>query len=236
MTRQSNNYNRIHIWNPSTGKSFAEDDEKCPLINISLLAGPEDIIYANLQTEGKPCVIDFDLQDNRCWDPFFASPGLKPYDEETLPAPSIQEPILDYKEPNDDLAAILESEILERVKSSIRSWRRIPSSFNNEISYRLRIIIDDLEERKLNGMPPPPSTEYYTPLEGLSLSRGKKMFGFPLHSGFASVTDILDKLHSTAIHESQHPEVEFSAAVRVFPYACDVFSVWVFVCSLVSEY
>jgi hypothetical protein len=62
------------------------------------------------------------------------------------------------------------------------------------------------------------------------------MFGFPLHFSLTSVSDILEEVKATDIHRCQHPEVEFSAAVRVFPYASNIFSVWIFLCSLVPEY
>ena len=228
MTRQSKKHKRIRIWSPSNGESFTKDDENCPLTNISILVGTKGI-YGNLQKEGSPHLINLDLQDNKYWDSFFESscPDAKP-------PPSIQETILYYSEPDDNLAAELELDIMEKVKTSIRSWRRIPSSFNNEISHRLRIIISDLEERKFNGLPPPSSSEYYAPLEGLH--RGKNIFGFPIHTEFTGTSDILEEVKCTAIHESKHPDVEFSVAVRVFPYASNTFSVWIFLCTLVPEY
>jgi len=180
--------------------------------------------------------MNFDLHDRKCWDSFFNFDAIRnntPH-QPLATCTSIQEPILQYREPNDHLAAELEVEIMEQVKTSIRSWRRIPSSFNNDISNRLRIIISDLEERKFNGMKAPPAADYFASLE--SLCRGKQIFGFPLHCGFSSVQEILDMVASTTIHESKHPDVEFGVAVKIFPYACNTFSVWVFVCSLVPDY
>ena len=234
MTRKDK---QILLWNPSNGNCYFQEEELCPLISISLLVDVRNV-YANLQKEGTPCMMKFDLNDSSCWQNFFGPlANHTPLETFTVPPPSIQEATLYYEEPNDSLAAILESDIMENIKSSIRSWRRVPcSSFNNEISNRLRIIIDDLEYRKLNGMPPPLPSEYCTPLEGLLLSRGKHMFGFPLHFSFTSVSDILEEVKATDIHHCQHPEVEFSASVRVFPYASNIFSVWIFLCSLVPEY
>ncbi len=232
-------HRKIRFWNPCSGMCFAEDDETCPLANISLLIEPKEM-YANLQREGKPCLMDFDLHDDHCWQSFFASSSH-------LDQVSIQPPTLSYEEPNDALAAMLESELTDKIKSSVRSWRRTPSSFHSETSHRLRMLLDDLEERKRNGLPPPSSAEYYAPLEvSLSLSgimgtstssSAKKLFGFPLHvsRGFTNVDHVLETLKATAIHESRHPQVEFAAAARVFPYASRVFSVWVFVCTIVPD-
>ena len=189
-------------------------------------------IYANLQAEGKPCLMDFDdLQDRKCWDSFFDS--IQDIDSDSLPSP-IQEPMLEYREPNAHLAATLEEEILDKVKTSIRSWRKIPTGFNSDISAKLRIIITDLEERTLNGVTIPSASEYFIALE--SLCRGKKIFGFPLHFGYSSSQEILDAVSFSGIHENEHPDVEFSISVKVFPYPCNVFSVWVFLASLTPNY
>ena len=37
MTKPCKQYSAITLWNPASGVSFSEDDEKCPLYNISAL-------------------------------------------------------------------------------------------------------------------------------------------------------------------------------------------------------
>ncbi len=174
--------------------------------------------------------MDFNLADKSCWKPFFDQ-DVKPYPNKCS---SLQETSLVYTKPNEEFAVDIEIEIIDKVKASIRASRRVATSFNNDIGRRLRNIIDDLEHRKFNGLDSPHSSQYFSSIE--NLCRGKAIFGFPLHFTYSDVPTILERVKLTCIYENKHPDVEFAVTVRVIPYASGVFSVWVFLCSLVPEY
>lgn len=173
--------------------------------------------------------MDFNVADSKCWHAFFGHGILN---QERLPSPFQESSIL-YEEPNETFGAELEIEILDTLKTSIRSWRSIPSTFNNAISIRLSVILGDLEERKLNGLKVLPAAEYYKGVEGLC--KGKRIVGFSLHFQFSSVKEIVEAIQSTSIHESKHPSVEFSVAVKVVAYASNLYSIWVFIASQIPD-
>jgi hypothetical protein len=148
----------------------------------------------------------------------------------------INDPILIYTDPKELLASELEVDILDRVKSTIRGLRQTPCSFNSNICNQLRHFLNQMEESKRNGTPQILSRDCSSRLSTSSLCRGKHLFGFPLHFGFLNVKEILERIEMTNIHKHNHPDVEFSAAVKVFPYECGAFSVWVFVCTLSPDH
>ena len=131
---------------------------------------------------------DFSLHNRLCWLPFHDQSlnSLPPL------APSlVQQTSLTYDEPNEEVALELEIDIYEKVKASIRALRRVPTSFNNDVSQRLRFVMTTYEERKFNG-------RYTTDNNGNTFSsinnlcQGKQVFGFPLHFGFSNVETILE--------------------------------------------
>ena len=142
----------------------------------------------------------------------------------------IQEKSLVYTEPNKNLAIELEVDVTNTLKAAIREWRRLPPYFRKDLSNQLRHIIDTLEQERLHGMRQVVSSDFHTLLQ--DICRVKHIYGFPLHSAFVDIDSIIHRVKSTSIHNSKHPEVEFALSVKIFPYACNTFSVWVFVCAL----
>lgn len=142
----------------------------------------------------------------------------------------IQEESLVYTGPNKHLAVELEVDIANTIKATIRGLRRLPPHFRNDLSNQLRNIIDKLEQERLNGIQHAVSSDFFSLLR--DICQGKSVYGFPLHSAFTDIKNITHRLKSTAIHQSKHPGVEFALSVKIFPYACNSFSVWVFVCAL----
>ncbi len=178
----------------------------------------------------RPCFLDFDFNDKRKWKSFhnqYSRPKL------VLINP-VQDSILEYSVPNPILAKELEIDILDKIKISIRSWRRTSCTFNSDVGNRLRQILEEMEEHKLNGTMHASSSDYRTSLS--TACRGKVVFGFPLHFGFMNVQEIVDDVEMTGIHECKHPNGEFALAVKVFPYECCLMSVWVFVCHLTPDH
>lgn len=214
-----------YIWNPSNGHRFLSSDEICPLKNIYCLVSPKNI-YANIQPNSTPALMRFDVDDETAWG--------RLHNSNEIQKQSIQDSLLRYSSPDIHIALELEMELVDAIKSAIRGWRRIPSTFNGDIGNRLRPLLDILENNKLS-----PSTQTETSLYHQRLLNeigvGKSIFGIPLHSGFTNVNEVVERIRKTGIHICKHAKVEFALAVRVFPYACNIFSVWVFVCIIYPQ-
>lgn len=169
--------------------------------------------------------MSFDLEDKRCWRPFF-SPRFSRPKSAIL---SIEESELKYRSPDVNLSYELHAELTDSLKSAIRSWRRTTTCFNGDVSNRLDSVLEHLEKEKLNGITTV-SQKYEAALQ--AATKGRKIFGVDLHLPFTSVTDIIFSVESTCIHTCHHPDVEFALGVKIFVYCCQVLSVRVFVCSL----
>jgi len=134
-----------------------------------------------------------------------------------------------YKKPDVQLSSELEIVMLEEIKNSFREWRRVPCSFRGDVSSRLRFLLEELEEAKLNGR----RGETRDLIAYLaSVTRGRRIFGFPLHVIYTNTEDVIERIRQTDIHRSKVPGIEFALAVRIFPYESNVLSVWVFICTL----
>lgn len=160
--------------------------------------------------------------------PFF-DPKKNPF----VQLESVQEETLVYSKMNIEFSLQLEFDIKEKVKASIRSWRAVPSKFNDDISDRLEGILADLEFRKCNGSCYESSSYYFRTISDLCID--KEVFGFPLHFAFTNVDEITERVHLSAIHESKHPNVEFALSVKVFPYVSNLYSVWIFLCTIMPK-
>ena len=168
--------------------------------------------------------MDFDIHDKASWRSYYLNA------HEAKCHKSIQESNLTYTEPNVSLFREIAIDISDTIKTAIRGWRRLPSSFDRDISNRLENILDDLEDEKKNGAKHIKSADCMELLQ--SLLGDKKIFGFPLHQGFTNVDDVVSAVERTRIHENKHPDVQFAFAVKIFPYPCNVASVWTFLCSI----
>ena len=62
----------------------------------------------------------------------------------------------------------------------------------------------------------------------VSSLRSRKLYGFPINTSFTDVDSIMSRVKGTSIHESNHPDVQFIASVRVIPYVNNILSVWIF--------
>lgn len=65
-----------------------------------------------------------------------------------------------------------------------------------------------------------------------SALRTRTMRGFPLNVPFTDVDEILTKVKTVAIHENNHPEVQFILAVKAIPLFNNTLSLWIFVGTL----
>ena len=217
----------IVMWNASTGTAYALSDDKCPLLDIGCIC-VRDNIYANIQKVGKPGEVSMDVNDVKMWKPFFNERFQ--YPQEGLH--SKQEKRLVYTTPSTSFAEELQDELLETLKRDIRRWRRGATGFKGETSNRLRALLETLEAGK-RGEVTLNSEEHLARLERASANRD--MTGLPLNFAFTEVNEVVNKVKSTGVHLSKHPQVDFALAVRVFPYHSNVLSVWVYFAALTPK-
>jgi hypothetical protein len=90
-------------------------------------------------------------------------------------------------------------------------------------------MLHDLEQRKFNGIAIPSSYGYHEFIE--KFWKGKQVFGFAMHFTYFNTDHIVQRIKATEIHQSKHPDVEFTLVIKVFPYACNLFSAWVCIIS-----
>lgn len=136
MWRRGGARGDIVFWNPCTGLGFSSHDERCPLQDIGMLVGVNNV-YANLQAAGPPSKLSFDLDNPKHWQPFYTR---------AFPAPepgamvSVQSASLTYTPTSKGFVLELEEQLMDSLKRYIRRWRarRATTSFNAEVSGETR--------------------------------------------------------------------------------------------------
>ena len=68
-----------------------------------------------------------------------------------------------------------------------------------------------------------------------ALSATKHVHGVPLNVPFTDLKDLALSVKATHVHENEDENARFALAVRVFAYPNEVFSVWVYVISIVRR-
>lgn len=178
-----------------------------------------------MQQVGHPSLMDFKLNINTKWKSFYINEIIT--SQKNLP--SIQDLTLIYSQPNTKMATSLELEIESGIKTMIRGSRRIPTSFNYELSKRLRNILENLEEKRLSGANISHSRDQT--LHDIT-TKGMNINGVSSHYPFTNINHVIEKARMTDVHKNMHPNIEFAIAVKVFPYVCNVFSVRLYICAL----
>ena len=237
---------------PCTGYTYSAADPRCPLQRISVLATPYNL-WANIQVDDVPCKMKYNVLDNNNWRPFFGN---------RLPPPvggliSIQEDV-NYVETSTGFAVEVEQALRAAIKNSMRRWRskrvRSTTTFHPDASSIVQDMLPRLEtwkrasdvESDVNTgrrgrQDPNDATVKANNLEEFqqairdkmkTILRTRTLSGYPLNYCFTDVEDILEKIKTLCIHESNHGEVQFVMGVRAFPAYNNILSVWIFVGTL----
>ena len=176
--------------------------------------------------ENKPHKIDFDLMNGKLWCPFY-SDRFPPSDNPLL---TIQEKALHYLKPNINFAIALQDELHTTLTVSLQSWRRSPTGLRFDVSARLDGILDELEKLVFEGGEVSHS-DYSSKLDTITKGRSS-IFGFPLNFSSMEISDIVNKVKATSIHQCKHPDVQYAISTKVYPYSSKALSIWVFICAL----
>ena len=211
------------LWNAHTGEKFSVNDAYCPLQNIACLINSENI-WANVQQSGQPYRMSFDLTKAQLWRPFFTkkypNPGLS----------SVQKPLLNYTRTDPQYVTELQEKIERLLRDKIMEWRpRYVTRWNRYCCQSFRDLLGNMEQTYRQRTAQDHKAELDQILSSFKLS------GFPLHMAFTDINPVINTVHSTGVHLTEDPNVEFALAVHIHPYANNVLSLWVYVGTLTRK-
>nr|DBA29304.1 TPA: hypothetical protein GDO54_009541 [Pyxicephalus adspersus] len=215
--------NQYIIWNPSNGCFYGQYDTFCPLQSVSCLINADNIWF-NVQQYDSPMSISFDTGRPNQWKAFFSrsypNPGLA----------SVQPEELIYQRPDKTSASELQDRIEKLLKDKIMNWRpRHPTRWNRYCTSTLRHFLPLLEQNHGKDVEEDHRAELQKQLGDYRFS------GFPINMAFTEVTPLIEAVYSTGVHNNEVPNVEFALAVYVHPYPKNIYSVWIYVASLIRN-
>ncbi|XP_059502667.1 coiled-coil and C2 domain-containing protein 2A isoform X2 [Stegostoma tigrinum] len=211
------------IWNSTTGQYYGQFDAFCPLQSVSCLVNADNVWF-NIQKYETVMRIHFDTSKSNFWKPFFSRsfpfPGLS----------SVQPEELVYRRTDKAAAVELQDKIEKILKEKIMEWRpRYPTRWNRYCTSTLRQFLPKLELSRGGEVGDDHCAELQNLLGDYRIS------GFPINMAFSELSPIIEAVHSTGVHNTVIPQVEFALAVYVHPYPNNILSVWIYVASLVRS-
>ncbi|XP_018423746.1 PREDICTED: coiled-coil and C2 domain-containing protein 2A [Nanorana parkeri] len=215
--------NQYIIWNPSNGCFYGQYDTFCPLQSVGCLINADNIWF-NIHQYDSPMSISFDTGRPNQWKAFFSrsypNPGLT----------SVQPEELIYQCTEKTAASELQDRIEKLLKEKIMEWRpRHPTRWNRYCTSTLRHFLPLLEQNYGKDVEEDHRAELQRQLGDYRFT------GFPINMAFSEVTPLIEAVYSTGVHNNVVPNVEFALAVYVHPYPKNIFSVWIYVASLIRN-
>ncbi|XP_075050779.1 coiled-coil and C2 domain-containing protein 2A isoform X2 [Mixophyes fleayi] len=220
LTLEQNQYT---IWNPSSGQFYSQYDTFCPLQSVGCLINADNIWF-NIQQHDSPMGVNFDTGRLKQWKPFFSrsypSPGLS----------SMQPEEVIYQFTDKTAAMELQDRIEKLLKEKIMEWRpRHPTRWNRYCTSTLRHFLPLLEQNRGKEVEEDHRAELQRQLGDYRFS------GFPINMAFSEVRPLIEAVYSTGVHNNEVPNVEFALAVYVHPYPKSIYSVWIYIASLIRN-
>ncbi|KAG9479702.1 hypothetical protein GDO78_011629 [Eleutherodactylus coqui] len=211
------------IWNPSNGRFYGQFDTFCPLQSVGCIINADNIWF-NIQQYDFPMSISFDTSRPNLWKPFFSrsypNPGLS----------SMQPEELIYQRADKTAAMELQDRIEKLLKEKIMEWRpRHPTRWNRYCTSTLRHFLPLLEQNQGKDVEEDHRAELMRQLGDYRFS------GFPINMAFSDVRPLIEAVYSTGVHNNEAPNVEFALAVYFHPYPKSIYSVWIYVASLIRN-
>ena len=62
--------------------------------------------------------------------------------------------------------------------------------------------------------------------------RSKKPYGFPINVTFISLDQLWEEVKNTGLHNILSDNTEFILSVGIYPYPCNINSVWIYLAAL----
>uniref|UniRef100_A0A182M9E0 C2 domain-containing protein n=1 Tax=Anopheles culicifacies TaxID=139723 RepID=A0A182M9E0_9DIPT len=209
------------IVDPCSGKKYSSTDTYCPLNRIYLIVG-QDNIWGNIQKENRVFLTQLDVRKSGYWRALFNR-----FNEP--PVGCVQEVSFPFREalPAKELQRAIERKLMRK----IASWRTHRKTvWNRFISDHLRSTLISLERDTC--------LETSTERHGETFSQmfmSYKVNGFPINLPYNNLSTIVAHVKGTGIHLNSEATVEFGLGVYIKDYPCNVYSVWIFLMSLVPR-
>uniref|UniRef100_A0A146LPJ8 Coiled-coil and C2 domain-containing protein 2A n=3 Tax=Lygus hesperus TaxID=30085 RepID=A0A146LPJ8_LYGHE len=212
------------IWDPSTSRKHIPGDPFSPLSSLHAIIDHTNI-WVNLQKEELISQMNLDVTKRSSdWWPAFNRAVA-------APTPSVQPEALEMKETSDTEVKLLQERLEKILRNAIMKLRSTNRTiWNRYCTASLRKLLPGLETNTWTAMTNSPP-DHLQELEHISSSY--KMCGFPINQPYSGPSALVEAVKSTGVHLNDAPEMEFSAAVFVRAFPCNILSVWIYVASLV---
>uniref|UniRef100_A0A182V501 C2 domain-containing protein n=2 Tax=Anopheles merus TaxID=30066 RepID=A0A182V501_ANOME len=209
------------VVDPCSGKRYSSTDTYCPLNRIYLIVGPDNV-WGNIQKENRVFLTQLDVRKSGYWRALFNR-----FHEP--PVGCVQEASFPFREalPAKELQRAIERKLMRK----IASWRtQRKTVWNRFISDHLRSTLISLERDTCLQA----NTERHA--EAFSqMFISYKVNGFPINLPYNNLSTIVAHVKGTGIHLNSEAAVEFALGVHIKDYSCNVYSVWIFLMSLVPR-
>ncbi|CAE1299282.1 CC2D2A [Acanthosepion pharaonis] len=220
VTAEGSNF---FIWDAKNGKVYDSRSNHLPLQNVGSMVNQENI-WANIQSTDIPPRINFNVNDTTCWKPFFHSgytnPGLS----------SVQVDSLSYIPTDNSYVIDLQEKIEKTLKTKVTEWRRkYLTRWNRYFTQNIRSLLPKLEENRGSVI----LAEHLNEMEHQWGSY--KVSGFPINLPFTELSNIVEFVYATGVHNNDASNIEFALAVYIHAYPNNVLSVWIYIASLIKQ-
>ncbi|XP_058124121.1 coiled-coil and C2 domain-containing protein 2A [Anopheles ziemanni] len=209
------------IVDPCSGKKYSSTDTYCPLSRIYLMVNQTNV-WGNIQKENRVFLTQLDVRKSGYWRPLFNR-----FNEP--PSGCVQEDSFSYQDalPSKELQRSIERKLMRK----IASWRTHRKTvWNRFMSDHLRSTLMSLERDACAEV----NTERYAE-EFAQMFVSYKVNGFPINLPYSNLSTLVSQVKGTGIHLNSEAGVEFALGVFVKDYPCNVYSIWVFLMSLVPR-
>uniref|UniRef100_A0AAG5DD09 C2 domain-containing protein n=1 Tax=Anopheles atroparvus TaxID=41427 RepID=A0AAG5DD09_ANOAO len=209
------------VVDPCSGKKYSSTDTYCPLNRVYLLVNQANV-WGNVQKENRVFLTQLDVRKSGYWRALFNR-----FNE--APGGCVQEDSISYQEalPAKELQRAIERKLMRK----IGSWRTHRKTvWNRFMSDHLRSTLMSLERDACTEV----YTERYAD-EFAQMFVSYKVNGFPINLPYSNLSTIVSQVKGTGIHLNSEAGVEYALGVYIKPYPSNVYSIWIFLMSLVPR-
>ncbi|XP_065088356.1 coiled-coil and C2 domain-containing protein 2A [Ochlerotatus camptorhynchus] len=209
------------IIDPISGRRYNSTDTYYPLTRIYYIVNQNNV-WGNIQKENRVFLTQLDVSKSAYWRPLFNR-------SHDAPTGCIHDGNFLYK--NSLSVRDLQKTIERKIMKKIAVWRTHRKTIWN------RYISDQLKYA-LSGMEVDVCMDTYTDrhLEVFNqLFASYRINGFPINLAYTNLSTIIAQVKSTGIHLNSENKTEFALGIYVKDYPSNIYSVWIFLVSLIPK-
>lgn len=217
LTKEHGEYFLI---DPHSGRKCSSRDTFCALMKVYCIVGPNNV-WANIQRETRVFMQNFDPGQGTEWRELF---------NKSTPAPTdlAHELTLAYTDSLD--CQNLKKSIETKIMKKFITWRMERKTvWNKRYTELMQEILKELEEDRCFGV----EQKTYTTKLIESAQSKYRMSGYPINMPYVSISKIIERVKATEIYLNSDAKVEFALAVHIQSYPMNIFSVWIFILTLI---